>query len=130
MRRPQPRAGISGTTGSVLRNLLPPLAPPVAADQNPQLRVPAVGDVLVGVEVVQTVVAPLATVRLAAQDRVLRQVTELDAQLLVDRLGLRCAHVVDGLGHAAPSAPGFCGRPPSAGRGTLGRPTWSSYPVA
>ncbi len=97
---------------SVRRDLLPPLAPPVAADQDAQLRVPAVGDVPVGVKVVQTVVAPLAAVGLAAQDRVLGEMAELHAQLLVDGLRFRRADIVDGCGLAHLAPPGL--RSPNA----------------
>ena len=65
---------------------LPPLAPPLVAHQDPQLRVPAVGDVLVGLEVVATVLALFLAGRFALQHRVLGEVPELDLQFLVNRL--------------------------------------------
>src|SRR6266540_636808 len=40
----------SSATDSVLGNRLPPLTPPFRADQDAQLRVPAVGDLVVWVE--------------------------------------------------------------------------------
>src|SRR3954453_11457121 len=49
-------------TGSFLFDLLPPLAPPVGADEDPQLRVPAVRDLVVRVQVVEAVVALLVAV--------------------------------------------------------------------
>ena len=49
----------------LLGDVLPPLAPPLGADEDAQLRVPAVRDVGVGVEVVQAVVALLLARRVA-----------------------------------------------------------------
>src|SRR3954447_12131296 len=99
---PQP-----GEDRSVLFDLLPPLAPPLVPDEDPQLRVPAVRDRVVRVEVVQAVGALLLAVGLALQDGPLGEVPELDPVLLVDllRLGLRDLVVAHRSGGSS-SAPG------------------------
>src|SRR3954462_11254228 len=74
--------------------LLPPLAPPVAADQDPQLGMPAVREVVVSIQIVHAVVAPLITVRLTLQHRVLGEVLELQRELLVDLFGLRLGQCI------------------------------------
>src|SRR3954469_7450257 len=77
--------------GDLLRDLLPPLAPPVGTHEDPQLRVPAVGDLGGVLEVVEAVLALLLALRLTLQDGVVGEMAELDRQLLVDllRLGIR-----------------------------------------
>src|SRR5262245_9882445 len=84
----------------LLGDLLPPLAPPLRTDEDAQLRVPAVGDLLVGVEVVEAVVALLVAVGHALQDRVFCEVAQLDGELLVDLFGLGDGEVV--VGHGVP----------------------------
>src|ERR1019366_3864315 len=61
--------GRSECPGSgVLGKGAPPLAPPFRPDQDPQLLVPAVGDVVVRLEVVPAVLALLVSGGLALQD--------------------------------------------------------------
>jgi len=79
-----------------LLRLLPPLTPPRPADEDPQLRMPAVRDVLVGVHVIEAVVAALVAVRLTLQDVVLDHVRELQRLLLVDLFRLRLREQVIG----------------------------------
>src|SRR5678815_2570649 len=83
------------------REGFPPLAPPAPADQDPQLGVPAVREVGVRIEVVQTVVALLVAVRLALEHRVLGQVAQLERQLLVDLFRLGAGQIV--VSHSRPA---------------------------
>src|SRR5436190_22686466 len=78
------RATRSSPTPQLLRNLLPPLAPPLSAHEDAELRVPAVRDVSGFLEVVATVLATLLALRLRLQDRVVGEVPKLDGESLVD----------------------------------------------
>src|SRR5580765_2671038 len=73
-----PPAQVTNRTLTSLFDAFPPLAPPLGADENPQLLVPAVRDRVVGVQVVEAVAALLAfAVRLAAQHGPLHEIPEL-----------------------------------------------------
>src|SRR5438874_2188514 len=63
---------------------LPPLAPPVLIDQELDLRLPAVREIAVGVQVVQAVAAVLLAVRMRLEARVLDEVLELQRIFFVD----------------------------------------------
>jgi hypothetical protein len=100
-----PRLGLGGIEAvdqlvlelhALVFDLLPPLAPPVAADQDAQLGVPAVRERLVGVQVVQAVVTALVAVGFALEHVVLAEVLELQRKLLVDLLRLRFGQRVIG----------------------------------
>src|SRR5258706_11775413 len=79
-------------------DLLPPLAPPLVSDEDPQLGVPAVRDGLVGVQIEQAVGALLVAVRPAFEHCIFREVLELKRELLVDLFGLGLGQLV--VGHA------------------------------
>src|SRR3954451_22663890 len=83
---------------SVGRDLLPPLAPPRAADEDAQVRVPAVRELGVGVEVEEAVVAAVLLAELlegvGAQDRSIHEVLPLEPLLAVDLLRFGCGNLV------------------------------------
>src|SRR3954452_18867150 len=83
---------------SVGRDLLPPLAPPRAADEDAQVRVPAVRELGVGVEVEEAVVAAILLAelleRMGAQDRSIHEVLPLEPLLAVDLLRFGCGNLV------------------------------------
>src|SRR6478735_5368440 len=74
--------------GQLIFDLFPPLTPPLAADEDAQLGMPAVGNLLIDVRIVEAVVTALVAVGLTAQDRIFREVAQLNRQLLVDLFGL------------------------------------------
>jgi len=87
------------STGSagVFGDRLPPLAPPVGADEDAQHRVPAVRDLGSVLEVVPAVLALLvAVLRLGLEDRIVGEVTQFDRELLVDLLRFRLGDLVFG----------------------------------
>src|SRR6185295_3408186 len=77
----------AGPPTSVGGDRFPPLAPPLGPDENPELRVPAIGDVVVGIEVVEAVAALLFSQRMPFEHRSLGEVLQLEPVLLVDFLG-------------------------------------------
>jgi len=107
------QCGKGGSLRLALGCLLPPLAPPLGADENAKLLVPAIRDVVVRLKVVAAVLAFFATLWMASQDRILCEMAELDGQPLVDLLGLGLGDYV--VGHAGnlieperPDASGEC----------------------
>src|SRR4051794_29335399 len=94
------RASSTQEAESAGRDLLPPLAPPAAAHEDAQVRVPAVRQVGVGIEVEEAVVAPvLATElleRVRTQDRSIHDVLPLEPLLTVDLLRFRRRDVIVG----------------------------------
>src|SRR5579862_8712190 len=81
LRAPTPRPPATPPPGSP-----PPLAPPVGADEDPQLRMPTVREIVVGLQVVAAGLTLLLARGVPAQHRVVRHVTELDREFLVDLL--------------------------------------------
>src|SRR4029453_1115349 len=81
---------------SAVGDCLPPLAPPVVADEDVLLGVPAIRDLSRVLEVVPAFLAFLLALRLCLQDRVVRQVPQFDRELLVDLLGFRFGDLVVG----------------------------------
>src|SRR5205807_9980222 len=92
---------------SAVGNRLPPLAPPVGADQDAQLRVPAIRDLGRVLEVVPAVLAMLLALRLSLEHRVVRQVPQLDGELLVDLLRFRFGDLVVSHGVDLPLSTGW-----------------------
>src|SRR6202034_4042029 len=88
-----------------LWNRLPPLAPPVAPDQDAELRVPAVRKILVRLEVVTAVGAPFVARGMPTEDLVVHQVAQLDGESLVDLLRLWLGNRV--VGHIAVTLAGL-----------------------
>src|SRR6516164_973235 len=86
---------------AVRRNLLPPLAPPVPAHEDADLGVPAIGKVLVVLQVVAAVVTSLVTRGMASEHVVVDHVAELHGQLLVNFLWLWLGNGVVGHGRDA-----------------------------
>src|SRR5205823_10934272 len=87
--------------------LLPPLTPPVATDEDAQLRMPAIRNLLIGLDVIEAVVAALLRVGLTTQDRVLGEVPQLQRQFLVDLFGLGLGELVLVVGHAPHSSKNY-----------------------
>src|SRR3954471_9620112 len=85
---------------SGLGDLLPPLAPPIAAHEDAQVRMPAVREVGVRVEVEEAVVAPVHLAELLegvrSQDRPVHKVLPFEPLLLVDFLWFRRRDLVVG----------------------------------
>src|SRR5260370_365191 len=67
---------------------------------------PAIRNLLIGLDVIQAVVAALFSVRLAAQNGIFSEVTQLHGQLLVDLFRLGFGQLVFVVGHAAHSSAG------------------------
>src|SRR3954454_2842427 len=89
----------AGWEGSVpFGNLLPPLAPPVTADEDPQLGMPAIRELRVGVEVEEAVVAavflPELHQRMCSQDGPVHHVLPLQPLLAVDLFRLGSGNLV------------------------------------
>jgi hypothetical protein len=85
---------------------VPPLAPPLGAHQDAQLGMPAVRDLVVRLEVVETVLALLLAGGLPRQYGVRGQVAQFDREGLVDLLRFRVGnHVV---GHVCNLPPPNC----------------------
>src|SRR4051794_34229839 len=99
------RAIVTGSRGSPcltnsapFGNLLPPQAPPVPADEDPQFGMPAIRELRVGVEVEEAVVAavflPELHQRMGSQDGPVHHVLPLQPLLAVDLFRLGSGNLV------------------------------------
>src|SRR4030095_11524814 len=73
---------------------LPPLAPPRPPDENAQLRVPAVCELLVWIQIEKAIRAELFPVRHRAQYGVICQVSQLECAGFINRLWYRDGAVI------------------------------------